>query len=110
MGARLIQLRRRYKLSQARLGELCGVSKAAVSQWETGGAMPEIKKLLELRLHLDFSLDWLLTGEGNLPSQEQAHASHPEERRHSQRRAMHRRLLDRRHGDRRKSDGTGNTL
>lgn len=110
MGPRLIQLRRKYKLSQARLGELCGVSKAAVSQWETGGAMPEVKKLLELHSHLDFSLDWLLTGEGSLPSQEQANASHPEERRHSQRRAMHRRAFDRRHSDRRKSDRTGSTL
>lgn len=110
MGPRLIQLRRKYKLSQARLGELCGVSKAAVSQWETGGAMPEVKKLLELRLHLDFSLDWLLTGEGNLPFLELAHAPHPEERRHYQRRAMQRRLFDRRHGDRRKSGGIGNTL
>lgn len=110
MGPRLIQLRRKYKLSQARLGELCGVSKAAVSQWETGGAMPEIKKLLELRLHLDFSLDWLLTGEGDLSSQELGHASHPEERRHYQRRAVHRRLFDRRHNDRRKSDGIGRTL
>jgi transcriptional regulator with XRE-family HTH domain len=110
MGPRLIQLRRRYKLSQARLGELCGVSKAAVSQWETGGAMPEIKKLLELRTQLDFSLDWLLTGEGGPPSQEQANASHPEERRHYERRAMHRRTFDRRHSDRCKSDRTGSTL
>jgi transcriptional regulator with XRE-family HTH domain len=61
-----MQLRRHYKLSQARLGELCGVSKAAVSQWETGVSMPEIKKLIELRSKLHFSFDWLITGEGGI--------------------------------------------
>ncbi len=66
MGPRLIQLRRRYQLSQTRLGELCGVSKPAVSQWETGKSCPEIKKLVELRSKLIFSLDWLITGEGEM--------------------------------------------
>jgi transcriptional regulator with XRE-family HTH domain len=97
MGPRLIELRRRYKLSQTRLGELCGVSKAAVSQWETGGAMPELRKLLELRAQLDFSLDWLLTGEAHPSLNDQATALQPEERRLSQRRAGHRRAYDRRH-------------
>ncbi|MBN9125295.1 MAG: hypothetical protein BGO99_13355 [Nitrosospira sp. 56-18] len=62
MGPRLIQLRRRYKLSQT-LGELCGVSKAAGFPMGNRQRTPEIKKLLELRLQLDFSSDWLLTGE-----------------------------------------------
>lgn len=101
MGPRLIQLRRKYKLSQSKLGELCGVSKAAVCQWETGGSMPEIKKLLELRSQLDFSLDWLLTGEGNPPLSDLAVAPQAEERRFAQRRITHRRLFDRRHFDRR---------
>jgi transcriptional regulator with XRE-family HTH domain len=110
MGPRLIQLRRRYKLSQARLGELCGVSKAAVSQWETGGAMPEIKKLLHLRSQLDFSLDWLLTGEENPPLNNSADIPRPEERRFAQRRAGHRRAFDRRHVDRRRNNESSNTL
>jgi transcriptional regulator with XRE-family HTH domain len=110
MGPRLIQLRRRYKLSQAGLGELCGISKAAVSQWETGGAMPELKKLLELHSQLDFSLDWLLTGAGDPPSNEQVNASHPEERRFADRRRGPRRLVDRRRLDRRKSNEFSNTL
>jgi transcriptional regulator with XRE-family HTH domain len=63
MGPRLIQLRSRYKLNQSELGRLCGVTKAAVSQWETGASAPEVKKLIELRSKLVFSLDWLITGE-----------------------------------------------
>ena len=63
MGPRLVQLRRRYRLNQSQLGELCGVTKAAVSQWETDVSTPEIEKLVRLRSKLDFSLYWLITGE-----------------------------------------------
>lgn len=66
MGPRLIELRRKYKLNQSQLGEMCGVSKAAVSQWETGVSTPEIKKLLIIRSKLAFSFDWLITGEGEI--------------------------------------------
>jgi transcriptional regulator with XRE-family HTH domain len=111
MGPRLIELRRRYKLSQTELGELCGVSKAAVSQWETGGAMPEVRKLLELRAQLDFSLDWLLTGEEHpSSSNDEAAASQPAERRFAQRRSEHRRAFDRRRLDRRRNSEISNTL
>jgi transcriptional regulator with XRE-family HTH domain len=50
------------EINQSELGELCGVTKAAVSQWETGVSMPEINKLIELRSKLVFSLDWFITG------------------------------------------------
>lgn len=67
IGARIIQLRKAHKpkkLSQEALGELCEVSKSAVSQWESGTTEPDIKTLVKLRSKLVFSLDWLLTGEG----------------------------------------------
>ncbi|MGH8761848.1 MAG: helix-turn-helix domain-containing protein [Nitrosospira sp.] len=63
MGPRLIELRRKYRLNQNQLGELCGATEAAVSLWETGVSTPEIEKLVRLRSKLDFSLDWLITGE-----------------------------------------------
>ncbi|MEO6823280.1 MAG: helix-turn-helix transcriptional regulator [Nitrosospira sp.] len=105
MGPRLIQLRRRYKLNQSKLGDLCGVSKGAVSQWETGISMPEMKKLVELRSKLLFSLDWLITGEG-----EPAYSSpgdNPIERRHDDRRQARRR--DRRQCQRREADSLNNS-
>lgn len=101
MGPRLIQLRRRYKLSQAKLGELCGVSKAAVSQWETGVSMPEIRKLVELRSKLDFSLDWLITGEEVIDSR-------PDVMPQIERRRIERRHVYRRKKYRRQSDRLGN--
>ncbi len=99
MGPRLIQLRHRYKINQSRLGELCGVTKGAVSQWETGISMPEIKKLVELRTKLLFSLDWLITGEGELANS--VPGDNPNERRQDNRRQACRR--DRRQYQRREA-------
>lgn len=90
MGPRLIQLRRKYKLNQSKLGELCGVTKAAVSQWEAGISTPEIKRLIELRSKLGFSLDWLIAGEGEATPGSPGAMPGFEERRHGNRRACRR--------------------
>lgn len=106
MGPRLIELRRKYKLSQTQLGEICGVSKAAVSQWETGVSTPEIRKLLIIRSKLAFSFDWLITGEGEIDSD---FISAGKERRQRTRRDSRydRRKMDRRgRPDRRRATGT----
>lgn len=87
MGPRLIQLRRKYKLNQSKLGELCGVTKAAVSQWEAGISTPEIKRLIELRSKLGFSLDWLIAGEGEATPGSLDAMPDLEERRQGDRRA-----------------------
>lgn len=71
IASRIVQLRLAHKpkkLSQDAFGELCGVSKSAVSQWESGATEPDIKTLIKLRSKLAFSLDWLLTGEGDMGS------------------------------------------
>ncbi|MGH8761850.1 MAG: helix-turn-helix domain-containing protein [Nitrosospira sp.] len=92
MGPRLVQLRRRYGLNQSQLGELCGVTKAAVSQWETGVSAPEMERLVRLRSKLDFSLDWLITGEEEVSRS----GVISKERRLINRRLLNRRLLNRR--------------
>ncbi len=99
MGPRLVQLRRRYKLNQSQLGELCGVTKAAVSQWETGISMPEINKLVELRSKLVFSLDWLITGEEGIVNFADVMPL-GDDRRRGDRRSGDRRRHDRRLDDR----------
>lgn len=103
MGPRLIQLRQRYKLNQSELGKLCGVTKAAISQWETGVSMPEVRKLIELRSKLAFSLDWLITGEEGVIDTRSGVAPR-EERRQAERRRGYRRETCRRRKYRRQSD------
>lgn len=62
IGARIRQLRTQHGLSGEKFGELCGVTKGAVSQWESDLITPPTDKLVDLRQKLNFSFDWLLTG------------------------------------------------
>lgn len=62
IGQRIKRIREDNKLNQDRFGELCGVSKGAVSQWEKDQTTPELSKLIQIRQRLTFSFDYLLTG------------------------------------------------
>ena len=55
----LFELRRSKGLSQEDLASQIGVSRQAVSKWETGEAMPDLNKLLLLADALEVSLDCL---------------------------------------------------
>lgn len=62
-GAKIKQYRKFCGLSQTDLGKACGVSKAAVSQWENGESTPrphlqiEIAKALRFPWNVVFGLD-----------------------------------------------------
>ena len=62
----LQRLRRQAGLSQEALAEKLGVSRQAVSKWESGAAVPELDKLTELAHIFHIRLDELL----GLPSPE----------------------------------------
>lgn len=53
-------LRKQKKLSQEELGFKLGVSRQAVSKWESGGAFPETEKMLSICKIFDCSLDDLM--------------------------------------------------
>lgn len=63
IGARIRQLRTKNNLTGDEFGELCGVTKGMVSQWESDLVTPTTDRLLELHKKLAFSFDWLLNGE-----------------------------------------------
>lgn len=48
LGQRIQEERRRLGLSQEALGEHCGVSRQAISKWESDAAIPEVEKLVVL--------------------------------------------------------------
>ena len=60
LAQRLQQLRRQKGLSQENLAEQLGVSRQAVGKWESGVAVPELEKLLELCRLFDTDLNDLL--------------------------------------------------
>lgn len=53
--------RKKAGLSQEALAEKLGVSRQAVSKWETGDAVPELGKLSLLAKTFGVSADWLLS-------------------------------------------------
>ena len=58
----LIQLRKKYNYSQEQLAEMTGVTRQAVSKWESGMSTPDIEKIILLADIFDMSIDELLRG------------------------------------------------
>ena len=61
----LCELRTEKGLTQSELGEMLGVSDAAISKWENGEAMPRLAKLQQLADVFDVSVNELATGVRN---------------------------------------------
>lgn len=55
--------RRRLSMSQEQLADSLGVSRQAVSKWETGEAVPELDKLTAIAQLFGISIDALVHGE-----------------------------------------------
>lgn len=66
------RLRKQSGMSQEALAEALGVSRQAVSKWESGLAMPEVEKLVELARIFSVSLDALFGLEPSPAAQPQA--------------------------------------
>lgn len=58
-GARLKELREKSRLNQDQLGEICGVTKGMVSQWENDIVTPPVERMMLLKKKHHFTLDWL---------------------------------------------------
>lgn len=56
---KIIQARKAKALTQEDLAEAVGVSRQAVSKWETGEANPDLDKLVSICKVLDLSMDYL---------------------------------------------------
>ena len=67
IGQRIAELRKRAGLSQEALGEKLGVSRQAISKWESDAALPDIDKLVGLARVFEVTVGWLL-GVEELPA------------------------------------------
>ncbi|MGI5958600.1 MAG: helix-turn-helix domain-containing protein [Massiliimalia sp.] len=65
LSKRLQALRKQHQLSQKKLAEELGVSRQAVSKWESGQATPDLEKLVILSQIYQVSMDYLVKGEEN---------------------------------------------
>ena len=56
---RLMELRKRKRMTQGDLADRLGVSRQSVSKWETGESFPDLPKLVQMADELEVSLDVL---------------------------------------------------
>ncbi len=75
---KIYDCRKRAGLSQEALAEKLGVSRQAISKWETGEATPEVGKLLLLAKTFGVTTDWLLS-EDEAQNTFEHHEYHEEE-------------------------------
>ena len=61
-GKRVLQARKTKGMSQERLAEVLGVSRQAVSKWETGEAKPDVDKLIAICDALQLDMNYLCFG------------------------------------------------
>lgn len=79
LSERIYQLRRKNGLSQEQLAEKIGVSRQAISKWESGTSTPELEKLLALSECFRMTLDELVKDEAANPETKEA-TPNPEEK------------------------------
>lgn len=63
---KLLLLRRRQGYSQEQLADLLGISRQSVSKWESGQAMPELVKIIQISNLFSVSVDDLVRDETEL--------------------------------------------
>ncbi|MBE6924889.1 MAG: helix-turn-helix transcriptional regulator [Ruminococcaceae bacterium] len=66
LGTRIAQRRKMLGLSQEAFGEKMGVSRQAISKWESDTAVPEVDRLIEMSKLFEVSVGWLLGTEGEI--------------------------------------------
>lgn len=67
---RIRDLRRKHGLSQEELAQQIGISRQAISKWESGQSMPDLDKIILISDYFDVTTDYLL--KGILPTEPQA--------------------------------------
>jgi len=72
LGQRIQELRKRAGLSQEGLGEALGVSRQAVSKWESDGGIPELDTLIAMSRLFRITIGELLGVEEGKPEEEAA--------------------------------------
>ena len=68
IGVRIAALRKEHGLSQESFAEQVGVSRQAVSKWESDASVPEVDKLAQISTLFGVSIDYLIKGAPDEPA------------------------------------------
>ena len=67
IGQRIATIRKDNQLSQEAFGEQLGVSRQAISKWESDASIPDVEKLILLSRTYGVSINWILGIEETAP-------------------------------------------
>lgn len=67
LGTRIRQAREGARKSQENIADHFGITREAVSQWESGHTRPRTHRLVALARFLGTTLEWLMTESGEMP-------------------------------------------
>ncbi len=67
LGARIRRAREQARKSQEDVADHFGITREAVSQWESDYTKPKTSRLADLARLLDTTLEWMMTGSGEMP-------------------------------------------
>ena len=70
LGERLYELRTKHEMSQGDLAEKLDVSRQTISKWENNMSIPELDKIISLSNVFGVTVDYLVKGDGVIPSVE----------------------------------------
>ena len=71
LGEKIIELRKKYNMTQEKVAQLIGVSRQTLSNWEGDITSPDIKQAKELAHIFKISLDDLLSNETEMECNEE---------------------------------------
>lgn len=66
VGKRFTDFRKKLDLSQQVVADAADLSRAYITQVETGRVNPSFKLLYQMRMNYNLSIDWLLSGRGEM--------------------------------------------
>lgn len=69
-GEKIASLRKQSGITQEQLGETLGVSRQAISRWESDAAFPETENLIRMSELFHCTIDYLLKDSGEEPTKE----------------------------------------
>lgn len=69
LAEKILQLRKQQGVSQEELAEKVGVSRQAISKWETGESTPELERVVKLSKVFQVTTDYLLNDDAILENE-----------------------------------------
>lgn len=88
LGKNILKSRKKLQLSQEQLGQLVGVTRQTISNWELNETVPDARQLLALSRALQIGIDALVDNDMQMMLSQNEHGGEAEKKRDSSKRIL----------------------